>query len=84
MIFRHLFQICLNLLNLCGDFCVTFCVLGQLIVRIDSGRSPPGRPGFQIRPLRPDAEIPSGRKETWLGEHDCKNNFQVRKYKMQR
>ena len=44
----------------------------------DRGMSPPGQPGFHIQPLRPDAEIPSGRRETWLGKHDRKqhkNNF---------
>ena len=63
---------------------VPFLLFGLLIVIMDSGRSPPGQPGFQIRPLRPDAEIPSGRKEIWLGKDDRKNNFQVQKYKIQR
>ena len=44
---------------------------------MDSGRSPPGRPGFQIRPLKDEADIPSGRKEIWLGKDDHKINFQV-------
>ena len=43
------------------------------------GRSPPGRPGFFIRPLKPDKEIPSGRKEYWLTRHDSKHHFKHQK-----
>ena len=37
-----------------------------------SVQSPPGRPGFKIRPLKPLAEVPSGRRLIWLTRHDSK------------
>ena len=47
-----------------------------------SGMSPPGRPGFKIRPLRLDEEIPSGRRDTWLSKHDRKHHFHYFKPKI--
>ena len=37
--------------------------------------SPPGRPGFIIRPLKPDNEVPGGGRQTWLTKHDSKYTF---------
>ena len=48
----------------------------------DRGMSPPGRPGFQIRPLKPDEEIPSGRREYWLTRHDHKHHFKHKNFKL--
>ena len=45
-----------------------------------SVQSPPGHPGFKIRPLKPLAEIPSGRRLMWLTRHDSKYHFKFIKY----
>ena len=47
----------------------------QFISRMDSAVSPPGQPGFKIWPLRPENEIPSGRRQNWLSRHDCKQHL---------
>ena len=44
-----------------------------------SVQSPPGCPGFKIRPLKPLAEVPSGRRLMWLSQHDSKYKFKQRK-----
>ena len=36
------------------------------------GQSPPGQPGFTIRPLKPDNEIPGGGRQYWLKRDDRK------------
>ena len=46
-------------------------------VNMASGRSPPGRPGFKIHPLKPLDEVPSGRREMWLTRHDSKHHFKL-------
>ena len=49
-------------------------------MRMASGSSPPGRPGFHIRPLKPDKEIPGGGREYWLTRHDSKHHFKHQKF----
>ena len=55
--------------------------LNQSILEMASGLSPPGRPGFKIHPLQPEDEVPSGRRETWLRIHDCKQHLHNFKHK---
>ena len=65
--------------NLC-DF-VDFLYPKLVKLKMASGLSPPGQPGFKIRPLRPDDEIPSGRRDTWLSRHDRKQHLHNFKHK---
>ena len=39
--------------------------------------SPPGGPGFIIRPLKPDNEVPGGGRQTWLTRHDSKYKHEL-------
>ena len=39
------------------------------------GQSPPGQPGFTIRPLKLDKEIPGGGRQFWLKKDDSKQHF---------
>ena len=47
------------------------------IVIMDSGSSPPGHPGFKIRPLKSLDEIPSGRRQMWLTKYDSKHHLNL-------
>ena len=61
------------LANLCVF--VDFLRLKLAELKMASGLSPPGRPGFKIWPLRPENEIPSGRRLNWPSKYDGKQHL---------
>ena len=71
-IWTNLWTFCGLSITICGHFV-------DFLWTMASDQSPPGRPGFKIRPLKPLAEVPSGRRLMWLTQHDSKYKFKLKK-----